>query len=87
MAWSSSDSVPTQPSSIPRASIQSTAFKSAEFLSDLQTAMASVTTTVKVPRPDQPQQFGDSISSQPIHRSKKDGGRRFYQNALRSEII
>ena len=87
MAWRYSDSVPTQPSSIPRASIQSTAFKSAEFLSDFQTALASVTTTVKVPHPDQLEQFDDSISSQPIHRRKKDGGCRFYQNALRSEIV
>ena len=66
MASTSSDSIQSQSSTTPDASInRASAFQCPEFLSGLQTALASMATINSVPRPDQLEQLGNSIPSQP----------------------
>ena len=66
MTSTSSDTIQSQSSTTPDASIDlASAFQYPEFLSGLQTALASMATINCAPRPDQLKQLGNSIPSQP----------------------
>ena len=75
MASTSSDTVQSQSSTTPDASIDwASAFQCPEFLSGLQTALASMATINSAPRPDQLKQLGNSIPSQPTTSSASTQG-------------
>ena len=75
MASTSSDTIQSQSSTTPDASIDwASAFQCPEFLSGLQTALASMATINSAPRPDQLEQLGNSIPSQPTTSSASTQG-------------
>ena len=72
MASTSSDTLQSQSSTTPDASIDwASAFQCPEFLSGLQTALATINSA---PRPDQLEQLGNSIPSQPTTSSASTQG-------------
>ena len=72
MASTSSDALQSQSSTTPDASIDwASAFQCPEFLSGLQTALATINSA---PRPDQLEQLGNSIPSQPATSSASTQG-------------
>ena len=75
MASTSSDTIQSQSSTTPDASIDwASAFQCPEFLSGLQTVLASMATINSAPRPDQLAQLGNSILSQPTTSSASTKG-------------
>ena len=72
MASTSSDTLQSHSSTTPDASIDwASAFQCPEFLSGLQTALATINSA---PRPDQLEQLGNSIPSQPTTSSASTQG-------------
>ena len=72
MASTSSDTIQSQSSTTPDASIDwASAFQCPEFLSSLQTALATINSA---PHPDQLEQLGNSIPSQPTTSSASTQG-------------
>ena len=75
MASTSSDTVQTQSSTTPDASINwASAFQSPEFLSGLQTVLASMATINSAPCPNQLEQLDNSIPLQPTTSSASTQG-------------
>ena len=75
MASTSSGTIQSQSSTTPDASIDwASAFQCLEFLSHLQTALASMATINSAPRPDHLEQPGNSIPSQPTTSSASTQG-------------